>query len=110
MGVGKTAKAKDTTGCADVAGKCAGNTATATDLATINKNDGAGNTYHFDCGCPLKMVLKKTASTIALSGADAAAKKVVCCTAYVAPAKAAKPEPVAPSPAGLSAGASATTM
>merc|ERR1712195_210078 len=111
MGVGKTAKAKDTSGCADVAGKCAGNIATAVDLATINKNDGAGNTYHFDCGCPLKMVLKKTASTIALSGADAAAKKVVCCTAYVAPpAKApttpatpAKPEPVAPSPAGLSA-------
>merc|ERR1712166_251614 len=115
-GVGKTAKAKDTSGCADVTGKCAGNAATATDLATKNENDGAGDTYHFDCGCPLKMVLKKTASTIKFEGADAAAKKVVCCTAYVAPpAKAppatpAKPEPVAPSPAGLSAGASATTM
>merc|ERR1712166_1167606 len=110
-GVGTTANDAGTSDCADVAGKCAGNAKTAADLATKT-----GDTYHFDCGCPLKMVLKKTASTIALSGADAAAKKVVCCTAYVAPAKAptpatpAKPEPVAPSPAGLSAGASATTM
>merc|ERR1712166_773767 len=32
-GVGKTAKAKDTSGCTGCAGKCAGNAATATDLA-----------------------------------------------------------------------------
>ena len=86
-GLGTTPNAKDVFGCENVAGMCAGNAASATNLNTpkYGSNMAVQPTYEFSCGCPLKMVLKPSASTIELSGADDAARDAVCCEKYVAP-------------------------
>merc|ERR1712159_833604 len=70
---GSDAAAKKATCCTeDVSGKCSGNTASATDLAE-QANDG----YQFACGAGFTV----KASSVSLSGSDAAAKKAACCDA-----------------------------
>ena len=72
--------ANDKAACcaADVVGKCSGNTATATNLAEASTPAG---TFQYACGATHK--LKAAAMTIALSGADAAARTAICCDAIV---------------------------
>merc|ERR1712159_694672 len=78
---GSDAAAKKATCCTeDVSGKCSGNTASATDLAE-QANDG---TYQFACGAGFTV----KASSVSLSGSDAAAKKAACCTENTCTAKA----------------------
>merc|ERR1712072_231933 len=60
----------DFTACEDVAGKCAGNKDTATDLAEASTPAGS---FQFACGAGY--TLKASAITIVLAGSDAAAKK-----------------------------------
>ena len=73
---GADANAKKAVCCDARAGKCAGNAATATDLAQATDPPGE---FHFACG--EGYVLRASPETITLSGADADAKKAVCCIA-----------------------------
>ena len=76
---GADAAAKKATCCAAVAGKCGGNAASAAGLAEAS--DPAGS-FQFACGSGF--LLKATPETIALAGADAAAKKTTCCAVVAA--------------------------
>jgi len=57
--------------CTEVSGKCSGNFATATNLATQ-----VNSLFQYDCGAGYTV----KGSTVALSGVDAAAMKAACCS------------------------------
>ena len=73
---GGDAGAKKAVCCDARAGKCAGNAATATDLAQPTAPPGE---FHFACGEGFN--LRASPETITLSGDGADAKKAVCCIA-----------------------------
>ena len=76
-----------------VAGKCAGNKLTATDLAEASTPAG---TFQFACGAG--STLKASPAAIALAGTDAAAKLATCCDANKVTVPAPTPTLLAPSP------------